>query len=80
MPGRTTPIDLSEFRVKKSTPCIAARKSQELRPEDKLKFAAACAEKDITNQAIADWMLGRGVKVSRDAVRLHRVGECCCGR
>lgn len=73
-------IDLSEFKVTKQKVCIAARKASELPPDQNEKLLAAFKSSEITNQGIADWMLDRGMKVSRDAIRLHRVGECCCDR
>ena len=75
------PADLSEFeafsRIAPSR-CKVGRTLDGLTAGDAEKLEAALAAPHISHGSIVSWLRARGLPVSDQVVRTHRLGKCCC--
>lgn len=75
--------DLSEFEAqvrRKGGPCVFARKTAELTPEQQEKLKAALASPGIPHTAIQRVLDSWECRLDYNAVTKHRRQECSCAR
>jgi hypothetical protein len=70
--GLTPPVKIGSCRIRTIT--------QSLEPKDQEILKEAIANPDWNHSALAQELTNRGLNVSDQALRIHRLGRCTCAR
>ena len=60
-------------------PCKVTRLMDLMTPEDRKVFETALADKSLSHYRLEMELRARGVMVTNDTLKFHRLGVCGCG-